>query len=1410
MKSFLFLQGFFLATAVTVRAQTPRQRYTAICNSLDGTSKTFEDGYTITYFCKKNGIASSFLDGQTTESPDDSWLYTSRECQLYGAGDPGADVRATVFMRRDSPEEGGPGDSSCTGLEHALEDCEANEAELTEELEECRAGQLQCRHDRLRLDECNDDKEGLEDQLAHERQTCRARAIAEERAALPKCPAIHDTILTVGGKRYRAWCNHRINNGITFYKQNDLRFNECLEECSQEAQCKSILWFANAGARCKLYNAWTDNGQLTTTMMVSLHQLVCSAQQRGYNGCATAAIATAQRLSQPKWGKAVPGTRGVLEREKCYYLRAAPNNPVAHLGQAQSRASDAMPPTMLLFPYLAKAFMDCKDKSTRRWVQRGHLTINKFRHIVDVLAMTELSGILDDIGLTQYLHSFLEHGFDTWDNILDITDDVLGVKLGHRRRLQRTIAEARGISQGHQALVSPKRRTCALDDKLPEEGKGVTTPRSDSKDGSSSTHLSGKRKYRKHPKPNLDAPTRPRSAYVIFSNKMREDLKGRSLSFTEVAKLAGRSWQHLTASEKEPYEQQAFDAKEKCAIEFAKYRQTESYKAYSEYLLGFNAEQPHIQEESSQEASNESSKVPKLANIPTASSTSPAKSTTASSVSHGAPYDTRTQGPSSAFLRRPWVLSEHAPQTEMASSQGQTYVGRPSTTMTGYGDTVIGANSHSRAWMDHSRPTDISVPRYSRKVLNCENCGIIVRQSHEEKPIEPSANMTLGTPSRDLADTTTISAIVSTSVLSAHDGHGGSQRPYSAYHVESSGYSVHMSGIEESIEKGSAGALHVAHATSNRSRGFGSSMTIPTQVSSLDTNLATHVEEQISLNSAVHVSIEDKSRPGEGWTEVTDDVLLIRHLIDLYFCWEHPITSSLMKTPFLRDFSQGKRRHCSSLLINAMSALACRFSDRPEVRSDPKNGDTIGDHFFMEAKRLLQSNMPSCLTTIQALGLMSIREASCGRESTGYFYSCQSIRMATELGLHQDFDRSRLVFSTVESEVRSVTFWAAFVLDSTWSLLVGRVPQIARRAVSAVKPAIFEEEEEKGWVPYTDAGIQTGRTYKQRSNIVSVFRSLCEISEIINDTLYLLYAPGGHLTSRKILGAYELYLDWYNALLIELRLAKNYTPAVLYIHMYYHSANLLLFQPFLKLRFLGSAFSPLGICVQSAENIYSLLQTYRQLYSLRRASSFLPYLVLISGVNILIHGSSRMASDYTVQNFGDLKDMSYHHGFAFRSLDILRYFARHWGIFLPSSFGIAGAPPNAAELCPPSNSSLNFFCPRLTSALRTVADTMEDLFSESKQQTLLFLPFPYQGAPLLFDEAFASGVDSDQSKETQLRLDGHGSSTPDHLQAKFVVDGQISRMHYFLALNLSPQAQRDVDYVKNGHSCPVYTSVPVT
>lgn len=41
--------------------------------------------------------------------------------------------------------------------------------------------------------------------------------------------------------------------------------------------------------------------------------------------------------------------------------------------------------------------------------------------------MTELADIFDELGLTQYLDSFLDQGFDTWDTILDITEPDLYV-----------------------------------------------------------------------------------------------------------------------------------------------------------------------------------------------------------------------------------------------------------------------------------------------------------------------------------------------------------------------------------------------------------------------------------------------------------------------------------------------------------------------------------------------------------------------------------------------------------------------------------------------------------------------------------------------------------------------------------------------------------------------------------------------------------------------------------------------------------------------------------------------------------------------------------------------------------------------------------------------------------------------
>ncbi|MCJ1428713.1 hypothetical protein MMC29_006624 [Sticta canariensis] len=224
--------------------------------------------------------------------------------------------------------------------------------------------------------------------------------------------------------------------------------------------------------------------------------------------------------------------------------------------------------------------------------------------------MTELGPILSRLGLAQYFQSFIEEGFDTWETVLDITEpdlDALNVKLGHRRRLQREIASARGCTT-EPLLTSPTRSPPVENGR----GSGVDDKVSSKSDGRAyGGDAGGKRKYRRHPKYN--SPTRLSNSSINIRVEIREELRPQNLSFTNIAKRVGESWQVLLVEEKEPYESQASAAKEKYHSEMAKYKKTDAYKEYTQYLADFKAKN----------ATNPERKRPKLeTEVSTASSTS--------------------------------------------------------------------------------------------------------------------------------------------------------------------------------------------------------------------------------------------------------------------------------------------------------------------------------------------------------------------------------------------------------------------------------------------------------------------------------------------------------------------------------------------------------------------------------------------------------------------------------------------------------------------------------------------------------------------------------------------------------------------------------------------------------------------
>ncbi|KAK5654556.1 hypothetical protein OQA88_7185 [Cercophora sp. LCS_1] len=358
------------------------------------------------------------------------------------------------------------------------------------------------------------------------------------------------------------------------------------------------------------------------------------------------------------------------------------------------------------------------------------------------------------------------------------------------------------------------------------------------------------------------------------------------------------------------------------------------------------------------------------------------------------------------------------------------------------------------------------------------------------------------------------------------------------------------------------------------------------------------------------------------WTSVTSDTRLVQHLLDLYFCWEYPTLASLSREHFTTDFRAGRDRFCSSLLVNALLALSSRFSDRPELRTDPENSHTAGDTFFNEAQRLFwEKEEHHDVTTVQALGIMSIREASFARHVESRYYAGQSVRLCIEMGLHKMHTNGDK--QSDETVVRLATFWGAFALDHAWSLTTGALPQFSRFPQFPPKLRLYPATEEALWTPYTDDGSTLEHPCEQPCHIISVFNSFCALTEIVHEALYTTHCPAKTPTSQEMIGIYTKYLHWYNNLPEMFRFGTNFTPQVLFLHVYYHYAVALTFRPFIEVRIASSGLSPRSICIQAADAIQGHLRSYSRLYSLRRTPSFVPYLVLMtSRVYLLVDGLS--------------------------------------------------------------------------------------------------------------------------------------------------------------------------------------------
>ncbi|KAL9092482.1 MAG: hypothetical protein Q9159_000829 [Coniocarpon cinnabarinum] len=427
---------------------------------------------------------------------------------------------------------------------------------------------------------------------------------------------------------------------------------------------------------------------------------------------------------------------------------------------------------------------------------------------------------------------------------------------------------------------------------------------------------------------------------------------------------------------------------------------------------------------------------------------------------------------------------------------------------------------------------------------------------------------------------------------------------------------------------------------------------------------------------------------GSHWSNVTQDSELIKHLLDHYFTWQHSFFQSFPEDLFRTDFANGETKFCSPALVNAICAAGCMLSFR-------EGTDKLVNQFYDEATRLLRDNTQPTITTVAALYLTSYVEGSKGRLSALWMSSGASALMAVDLSLQlkrkltsdQNIEISEEALK--EDKARCHAFWGCFHVDQITSFTLGRLPNINAHGVTVDLPSIQDEFDQKPWHPY-------GST--ERPDIPgarsSTFRACSELSTLVNGTLQMFFAPTVPLSGSLLVSEYEKYSEWKQGLPPLLNQTQEAPPHVLCLHMYYHSAILLLFRPFLKAKILSrSDLVPRQLARSAADEISDIWSYHKKLYGYYGIYMFQVHCLLTACTIHIISIPTPSATTRFTDACNYFHDLSQRHEWARSALETLQNLVKKWSLILPKDTeealwrdaqGRPHSPEPALVMSPPS------------------------------------------------------------------------------------------------------------------------------
>ncbi|KAL4808650.1 hypothetical protein BDV18DRAFT_157593 [Aspergillus unguis] len=303
------------------------------------------------------------------------------------------------------------------------------------------------------------------------------------------------------------------------------------------------------------------------------------------------------------------------------------------------------------------------------------------------------------------------------------------------------------------------------------------------------------------------------------------------------------------------------------------------------------------------------------------------------------------------------------------------------------------------------------------------------------------------------------------------------------------------------------------------------------------------------------------SVPARPWTNAYDDEF-VSHLISMWFTWQHYLVNWIDRDMFLRDMKAGVlgSQFCSPLLVNAMLAEACFYSDYPEACAVRGDWSTRGDHFYQEARRLLDAEEGRIsLTTVQGLGVLYSLTSMNGKDRHGWMYLVRTANATRVL-------RSMQPQLIAESNAPKETLER--VLDN---LEIGLFGTTTMGSLAWMKPPQMDKPSPEHWLPVHQTPDDTWVPYPRQDeprplHTNCIVNARASLGLIIWEMADFFFGDSSEKPPRAdveaaVEGWYARILDWREKFppCIGNTDTEHCTAWVLSLHMYHHTLIMTLY-----------------------------------------------------------------------------------------------------------------------------------------------------------------------------------------------------------------------------------------------------------